>query len=161
MSVLSALMGVMFPSLLPKELTTFMAAVLFFVFGAKMMREGLAMTGDEMEEEWEEAEREIREEEDGHEMDTLEQGQANGSSNAHSATNGGYPSVTPYPSTTIGKEGPSEEVQGSEATTQKGPPRSYTGGLKDGAKNLCGLCFSPGSGVTGARLQPSPLLLHM
>ncbi|KAF7194818.1 GCR1-dependent translation factor 1 [Pseudocercospora fuligena] len=55
MTVLSAVLGHAFPTLLPKKLTTFVAAILFFVFGAKSMREGLAMDkdagiGDEMRE---------------------------------------------------------------------------------------------------------------
>ncbi|KAI3475611.1 hypothetical protein L1887_62984 [Cichorium endivia] len=52
MSVLSALLGVMFPSLLPKSLTNLMAAALFLVFGLKMVRDGLQMSGDELQEEW-------------------------------------------------------------------------------------------------------------
>ena len=43
MSVLSAMLGHVVPTLLPKQWTTIAAAVLFFVFGAKMLQEGLAM----------------------------------------------------------------------------------------------------------------------
>ncbi|KAK5169657.1 GCR1-dependent translation factor 1 [Saxophila tyrrhenica] len=55
MTVLSAVLGHAFPALLPKRLTTFAAAVLFLIFGAKSLREGLAMdrdmgVGDEMKE---------------------------------------------------------------------------------------------------------------
>jgi len=55
MTVLSAVLGHAVPTLLPKRLTTFAAAVLFLVFGAKMLREGLAMprdlgVGEEMKE---------------------------------------------------------------------------------------------------------------
>lgn len=55
MTVLSAVLGHAFPTLLPKKLTTLAAAILFFVFGAKSLREGLAMSkhagvGDEMRE---------------------------------------------------------------------------------------------------------------
>ncbi len=55
MTVLSAVLGHAFPALLPKRLTTFAAAVLFLVFGAKSLRDGLAMdkdlgVGDEMKE---------------------------------------------------------------------------------------------------------------
>lgn len=55
MTILSAVLGHAFPTLLPKKFTTFAAAVLFFVFGAKSLREGLAMSphagvGDEMRE---------------------------------------------------------------------------------------------------------------
>lgn len=55
MTVLSAVLGHAFPTLLPKKLTTLAAAILFFVFGAKSLKEGLAMSkhagvGDEMRE---------------------------------------------------------------------------------------------------------------
>ncbi|GAC74440.1 predicted membrane protein [Moesziomyces antarcticus T-34] len=106
MSVLSALLGVMFPSLLPKSLTNLMAAALFLVFGLKMVRDGLQMSGDELQEEWHEAEREI-EEENTHELDSLEQGHTTPS---HSAT----------------------KRAGGMGNT-----------LREGTKNLCGLCFSP------------------
>ncbi|CDU22331.1 uncharacterized protein SPSC_00961 [Sporisorium scitamineum] len=107
MSVLSALLGVMFPSLLPKSLTNLMAAGLFLVFGLKMIKDGLAMSGDEIKEEWQEAEREI-DEEDGnsHELESLEQG-------GHS--------LPAHPKKETG----------------------MTHRVREGTRNLCGLCFSP------------------
>jgi putative Ca2+/H+ antiporter (TMEM165/GDT1 family) len=109
MSILSALLGVMFPSLLPKSVTNLLAAGLFLIFGLKMLRDGSRMTGDEIKEEWEEAEREIEEEEGGHELSELEQGENN-------------------------------HANGSAKTpTQHGATHT----LREGAKNLCGLCFSP------------------
>lgn len=67
MTVLSAVLGHIAPTLLPKRLTTFAAAILFLVFGAKMLREGLEMEQDagvgeemrEVEEELEEKEHKI------------------------------------------------------------------------------------------------------
>lgn len=67
MTVLSAVLGHIAPTLLPKRLTTFAAALLFLVFGAKMLREGLEMDQDagvgeemrEVEEELEEKEHKI------------------------------------------------------------------------------------------------------
>lgn len=55
MTVLSAVLGHIAPTLLPKRFTTFAAAILFLIFGAKMLREGLAMSptagvGEEMKE---------------------------------------------------------------------------------------------------------------
>ncbi|KAK5109025.1 hypothetical protein LTR62_007573 [Meristemomyces frigidus] len=55
MTVLSALLGHAVPTLLPKRLTTFAAAILFLIFGARSLREGLAMdksqgVGEEMKE---------------------------------------------------------------------------------------------------------------
>jgi hypothetical protein len=46
MTVLSAVLGHAFPALLPKRLTTFAAAILFLVFGARSLKEGLAMDKD-------------------------------------------------------------------------------------------------------------------
>lgn len=55
MTVLSAVLGHLAPTLLPKRWTTFAAALLFIVFGARMLKEGLAMSksagvGEEMKE---------------------------------------------------------------------------------------------------------------
>ncbi|KAJ2968706.1 hypothetical protein NUW58_g10163 [Xylaria curta] len=47
MTVLSAVLGHTLPALIPKRLTSFLAAGLFFVFGAKLLREGLAMDPNE------------------------------------------------------------------------------------------------------------------
>lgn len=72
-----------------------------------MVKDGLAMKGDEIREEWEEAEREINEESDAVELDTLENGLENGHS-SHTS-----------------------------------PSKGVTNTLKEGTRNLCGLCFSP------------------
>ncbi|PWN34281.1 UPF0016-domain-containing protein, partial [Meira miltonrushii] len=109
MSILSAFMGVVLPTLLPRSVTTLMAAVLFFVFGVKMLRDGMQMTGEEMGEEWEEAKREVEEEanaDDRFEMNDLE-------------------------------EGSLSKTRSPNASTFS------IEGLKDGTRNLCGLCFSP------------------
>ena len=55
MTILSALLGHAFPTILPRRLTTLAAALLFFVFGARSLREGLAMpkhagVGEELKE---------------------------------------------------------------------------------------------------------------
>lgn len=73
MSVLSALLGVMFPTLLPRGLTNLLAAGLFAVFGVRMLIDAMKMDGTEIQEEWQEAEREIQQE-DSHdlELDNLE-----------------------------------------------------------------------------------------
>lgn len=64
MTVLSAVLGHAFPALLPKKFTTFAAAALFFVFGAKSLKEGLAMPKDAgIGEEMREVEAELEEKE--------------------------------------------------------------------------------------------------
>ncbi|KAF2803865.1 UPF0016-domain-containing protein [Mytilinidion resinicola] len=64
MTVLSAVLGHAVPTLLPKRFTNFAAAILFLVFGAKMLREGLAMSPEEgVGEEMKEVEMELEEKE--------------------------------------------------------------------------------------------------
>lgn len=64
MTVLSAVLGHAVPTLLPKRFTNFLAAVLFLVFGAKMLREGLAMSPTEgVAAEMQEVEMELEEKE--------------------------------------------------------------------------------------------------
>ena len=47
MTVLSALLGHAVPTLLPVRFTSFLAAVLFLIFGARMLREGYALGPDD------------------------------------------------------------------------------------------------------------------
>ena len=64
MTVLSAVLGHAVPTLIPERFTHFAAAVLFLVFGVKLMREGLAMSPDEgVGEEMREVEQELEEKE--------------------------------------------------------------------------------------------------
>jgi Ca2+/H+ antiporter, TMEM165/GDT1 family len=64
MTVLSAVLGHAVPTLLPKRLTTYAAAILFLIFGVKLLREGLAMSPDDgVAEEMKEVEMELEEKE--------------------------------------------------------------------------------------------------
>ncbi|KAI2632775.1 UPF0016-domain-containing protein [Xylaria nigripes] len=64
MTVLSAVLGHTLPALMPKRLTSFLAAGLFFVFGLKLLREGLAMDPNEgVSAEMQEVEMELEEKE--------------------------------------------------------------------------------------------------
>lgn len=64
MTILSAVLGHAVPTLIPKWLTNFLAAGLFLVFGAKLLREGLAMSPDEgVGAEMQEVEQELEEKE--------------------------------------------------------------------------------------------------
>ncbi|KAF2760981.1 UPF0016-domain-containing protein [Pseudovirgaria hyperparasitica] len=64
MTVLSAVLGHAVPTLLPKRFTNFAAAILFLVFGAKMLMEGYKMSPDEgVGEEMREVEAELEEKE--------------------------------------------------------------------------------------------------
>jgi Ca2+/H+ antiporter, TMEM165/GDT1 family len=64
MTILSAVLGHAVPTLLPKRFTNFLAAILFLIFGAKMLREGLAMSPSEgVAAEMQEVEMELEEKE--------------------------------------------------------------------------------------------------
>jgi putative Ca2+/H+ antiporter (TMEM165/GDT1 family) len=64
MTILSAVLGHAVPTLLPKHLTAWLAAGLFLIFGAKLMREGLQMDKDAgVGEEMQEVEAELEEKE--------------------------------------------------------------------------------------------------
>lgn len=64
MTLLSAVLGHAVPVLIPKRLTNFMAAGLFLVFGARMLREGMAMDPNEgVGAEMQEVEQELAEKE--------------------------------------------------------------------------------------------------
>lgn len=178
MSILSSFLGATFPSLLPKALTTFLAALLFFVFGLKMLKEAKEMTGEEMNDEMEEARKEVEDEQiawnsnvEDLQMRDIEE-----------ATGSSYPNFNIYPrSPNINlnrsneivfdrdeNEGAAESSTSQNQTTNGGSvqkkPEPRTNGhiissgighsastslqnsathLKEGARNLCGLCFSP------------------
>ncbi|RDA89387.1 hypothetical protein CP532_6161 [Ophiocordyceps camponoti-leonardi (nom. inval.)] len=67
MTVLSALLGHAVPTLIPKRLTSLLAAGLFLVFGLKLLREGLKMDPDEgVSAEMEEVEQELADKEKEH-----------------------------------------------------------------------------------------------
>lgn len=64
MTVLSAVLGHAVPTLIPKSFTNLLAAGLFFVFGAKMLKEAREMSPDEsVSEEMKEVEMELEEKE--------------------------------------------------------------------------------------------------
>lgn len=66
MSVLSALLGHILPALLPRRYTTVAAAVLFFVFGGLMLKEGIEMQpgNDKIQEEMREVQKEVEDAEE-------------------------------------------------------------------------------------------------
>jgi putative Ca2+/H+ antiporter (TMEM165/GDT1 family) len=65
MTILSAVLGHAVPTLIPKRFTNFLAAGLFLVFGARMLKEGLGMSKDEgVAAEMQEVEMELEEKEE-------------------------------------------------------------------------------------------------
>ncbi|KAK5998906.1 GCR1-dependent translation factor 1 [Cladobotryum mycophilum] len=135
MTVLSAVLGHAVPALIPKRLTGLLAAGLFLVFGAKLLREGMQMDPNEgVAAEMHEVEQELAEKEKELERrggssvspHALEMG-LNGRG---SRSQGRFPSSTRSPS-----ESPSRH-----------PSRKHGGGANgflQGVNNLCSLVLSP------------------
>jgi Ca2+/H+ antiporter, TMEM165/GDT1 family len=130
MSILSAAMGHVLPTLIPKRWTQLAAGVLFLVFGAKLFREGMEMSGgnEKVLEEMREAEEEIDEDVAAHE---------------------GTGRVT-----ADGDVIPLEEIEAGGRTSVRDdgdgdtPPKSpkLPSALKDqleGVRNLCSFLFGP------------------
>ncbi|GAA6032558.1 hypothetical protein JCM8097_004815 [Rhodosporidiobolus ruineniae] len=137
MSFLSALLGTIVPTLLPKRWTTVAAAVLFFVFGAKMLQEGLEMEAGEkgrekMEEEMREVQKEVEEAEEeatgrptAVALDDMEEGHGR-------AAAAGSEEGLPQPATSRARSG----------SVSKAKDHAI-GQISDGVKNLAQLLFSP------------------
>jgi Ca2+/H+ antiporter, TMEM165/GDT1 family len=134
MTVLSAVLGHAVPTLIPKRLTSFLAAILFFVFGAKLLREGMEMSPDEgVSAEMHEVEQELAQKE-------KEMGRYNGNS------------ADPY-ALEMGLNGrrsrsrsrfPSPPRSPSQSRSRSPSRRSgAVNSIVHGASNLCSLLLSP------------------
>ncbi|KAI0476068.1 hypothetical protein GGR56DRAFT_641024 [Xylariaceae sp. FL0804] len=137
MTVLSALLGHTVPALIPKKVTAFLAAGLFFIFGAKLLREGMAMDPNEgVTAEMQEVEMELQEKE----HQALKEGRRRSSVTPYSLEMGlnrdrksrsqsRFPTPPRSPSTSPGRS-PS-------------PRRNILSGFGSGLTNLCSLLLSP------------------
>ncbi|KAJ3220005.1 hypothetical protein HDU67_007738 [Dinochytrium kinnereticum] len=74
MTVLSAFLGHIVPNLISKQYTQMIAAVLFLIFGVKMLYDGYKMTGNETQQELEEVTHELMAKEEDAKTDDLENG---------------------------------------------------------------------------------------
>ncbi|KHO00980.1 putative protein family UPF0016 [Metarhizium album ARSEF 1941] len=133
MTVLSAVLGHAVPTLVPKRLTSFLAAALFFSFGAKLLNEGMRMDPSEgVSAEMREVEQELAEKEkemsNGHgniSAYNLEMGLGGRNSRSKSR----FPSPPRSP---------------SQSPSRSPPRRSGSmGGFVQGVGNLCSLLLSP------------------
>ncbi|KAG9229873.1 putative GCR1-dependent translation factor 1 [Amylocarpus encephaloides] len=140
MTVLSAVLGHAVPTLIPERFTHFLAAALFLVFGAKMLREGLALSPDEgVAAEMQEVEMELEEKEHLARKQNrrrssispyaLEMGLGGRSSTRKSRSGSRLPSPPRSPS--------------SSPDRSPSPPRSNFKGLTNGLSNLFSLLLSP------------------
>ena len=132
MTVLSAVLGHALPALIPKKVTSFLAAGLFFIFGAKLLREGLQMDSNTgISAEMYEVEQELAEKEK-----ELDHGRR-GSISQHTLEMGldGRRSKSRFPAQA---RSPSQSPSRS--------PRGGSGGMQtviNGMSNLCSLLLSP------------------
>ncbi|EFY86387.1 UPF0016 domain protein, putative [Metarhizium acridum CQMa 102] len=133
MTVLSAVLGHAVPTLIPKRLTSFLAAALFFVFGAKLLNEGMRMDSNEgvsaemheVEQELAEKEKEMGNGHNGVSAHNLEMGLGGRNSRSKSR----FPSPPRSP---------------SQSPSRSPPRRSGSmGGFMQGIGNLCSLLLSP------------------
>lgn len=132
MSVLSAVLGAVLPALLPQRGAMVGTALLFFGFGCAMVWQSMHMRGDELRQEWAETQDEICVDEEEHELDVLEQGQPH--------TNA-YPAIQPYPPKPVPMPTAAPAAVVNAVRTK--PHTSTLAFVKEGTRNLCGLCFSP------------------
>lgn len=140
MTVLSAILGHAVPTLIPKSLTKLMAAVLFLIFGAKMLKEGREMSPDEgVGEEMREVEMELEEKE----QEQIRMGRRRSSITPHNLEAGrvgGRPksrgSANRLPS-------PPESVSSSSSRSSSPRPQQRWNDFTVGVSNLFSLLLSP------------------
>ncbi|OZJ06708.1 hypothetical protein BZG36_00300 [Bifiguratus adelaidae] len=116
MSILSAFLGHAVPNLVPRRYTIWLAALLFFVFGIKMMYEGYHMSGEEQKEEMAEVEEELLEKEHSETLREVEEGTSSDTVNTR---------------------------QSFDDIDDGVPERRKVEKMRDGLVNLCQLLFSP------------------
>ncbi|PWY69797.1 UPF0016-domain-containing protein [Aspergillus heteromorphus CBS 117.55] len=138
MTVLSAVLGHAVPTLIPKSLTKLLAALLFFVFGLKMVKEGREMSPDEgVGEEMKEVEMELEEKE----QEQLRMSRRRSSVTPHSLEAG---RVGRRKSASSGNRLPSPpESVSSSSSRGSSPSRNRWGGVLVGMNNLFSLLLSP------------------
>lgn len=137
MTVLSAVLGHAVPTLIPKKFTNFLACALFLIFGARLMKEGLAMSPDEgVGAEMQEVEQELEEKE----HLARQQGRRRSSISPYALEMGmGRASSRKSRSgSRIPPRSPSSSPDRSPS-----PPRSTVKGIMGGLHNLLSLLLSP------------------
>ncbi|KAJ1335855.1 Transmembrane protein PFT27 [Microdochium nivale] len=138
MTVLSAVLGHSVPALISKRVTAFLAAGLFFVFGAKLLREGLEMDPNEgVSGEMQEVEMELAEKE----QEALKQGGRQSSASAY-ALEGGLGRHSRKSRSQSRFPSPPRSPSTSPARSPS-PRGGMLGGVGSGVSNLFSLLLSP------------------
>lgn len=136
MTILSAVLGHAVPTLIPKSVTKFMAAILFLVFGAKMFKEGREMSPDEgVGEEMREVEQELEEKE----QEQIRMGRRRSSVTPHNleaGRAGGRPKSR-------GNRLPSPPESVSSSSSRGSSPQPRLQECMSGVSNLLSLLLSP------------------
>ncbi|KAI4147734.1 MAG: hypothetical protein LQ341_001725 [Variospora aurantia] len=139
MTILSAILGHAVPTLIPKRYTNFLAALLFLVFGAKMLREGSAIPrGQGVSEEMKEVEMEMMEKE---EM-ARKMGRRRSSLTPYSLESGRMSPRKTRSNTRL----PAPPVSPPSSPDSRSPSPSRGSGFMNalaGINNLCSLLLSP------------------
>ncbi|EPS37424.1 hypothetical protein H072_8909 [Dactylellina haptotyla CBS 200.50] len=139
MTVLSAVLGHAVPTLLPKKFTNWLASILFFVFGGRMLMEGLKMEKGTagVQEEMREVEQELQEKE--------QEARGRSGSTASMMEEGIVPSRSQKRNPLRRSNSPTiSDDSDDEAFDQQG--RSNSNSIKvvsDGVQNLAALLLSP------------------
>ena len=143
MTILSAILGHAVPTLISKRFTNFLAALLFLIFGLRLLREGYGMSPDEgVGEEMKEVEMELEEKE--------HLARKNGGVNGIGRSRRGS-SIGPY-TLEAGRGRPSRSKQrfpvpprspSSSPSRSPSMSRSSLKNISTGLNNLCSLLLSP------------------
>jgi Ca2+/H+ antiporter, TMEM165/GDT1 family len=137
MTVLSAVLGHTVPALIPKKVTAFLAAGLFFVFGAKLLREGMAMSPEEgVTAEMQEVEMELQQKE----HEAIKQGRRR---NSVYAMEGGYGGNSRSRKSRSQTRFPTPPRSPSTSPPRSPSPRGVFQHVAGGVTNLCSLLLSP------------------
>ena len=140
MTVLSALLGQYIPTLIPKTFTKFMAALLFFVFGLKMLKEGREMSPDEgVGEEMKEVEMELEEKE----QEQIRLGGRRSSVTPHTLEAGRLDDRRQPRSSKNRMPSPPESLSSSSSRSSSPAPGRRWNDLAIGMNNLFSLLLSP------------------
>ncbi|KAJ5153215.1 uncharacterized protein N7482_009693 [Penicillium canariense] len=140
MTVLSAILGHAVPTLIPKSLTKLIAAVLFLVFGVKMLKEGREMSPDEgVGEEMREVEMELEEKE----QEQRRMGRRRSSITPHSLEAGRAGGRAKSRGSSNRLPSPPESISSSSSRGSSPHPRRRWNDLVVGVSNLFSLLLSP------------------
>ncbi|KAK2872116.1 hypothetical protein FQN49_002543 [Arthroderma sp. PD_2] len=139
MTVLSAVLGHAVPTILPAHFTSALAAILFFVFGFKMILEARNMAPDEnVSQEMKEVEMELEEKE--HEQRRMSRSRSGISAYALESGHGGFPRKSRSSNHRL----PSPDSLSSSSSRDNSPSRAQTfANATAGISNLFSLLLSP------------------